>query len=458
MPPLARRTLLLACLLTSGMTYYYFALLLPNAHASRAARDLGKGYTYGCDFYCVWLTSHELLIHGVNPYTVDMSRKIQKGLYGRTIDPQRRGDPLQNFGIYPYPLYVDFLAAPLGLLSFPMARIVGSILFPLLVGAVVLLWLSAINLRLQPGMLFIAFILSFTSYPILEGLYALQLTLIVAALVAGSAAALVTRRLGWAGALLAGASAKPHLILLPALFLALWAASDLRGRKIFLLSFIGTIACLFGVSEAVLPGWSATWIHALFEYRKYNDPPLAQFILGPIGGNLVALGLIATAAILAFRTRQAGADSPQFAATLVLLLAITVPVLPSSVAVYDQILLLPAILWLVSRRDQVLDGGTALRILGYAALAAISWQWIAASGVALCSFLFPAMRNSWSILLPLRMAASVPFAIIGLCLFLTWKGKPLHDGFEGDAAAPAAGSAPNGLTSSGAELHVSDNN
>lgn len=423
MPSRSKRVVALACLLATGMGFYYFVVFLPKAHAVRASQDLDRGYDYGCDFYQIWLTSRELLLHRANPYTAEMTSRIQIGVFGRVIDPQRPGDPRLYLASFPYPLYTDLLVAPLALLSFPMVQIMGSVLSPALVVVSIFLWLRVLDLRLQPSGLVALFVLTLTSYPILQGIYALQVTLVVAALLAGSVAALVKGHLGWAGALLGIASVKPQLMLLPTLFLALWAASDTRGRKAFLLSFIGTITFLFVVSEAVLPGWSATWIRALFEYRQYVDPPLSQLIFGPALGNLLALSLIVTAAILIFRARQARTGSPQFATTLVFLLAITVPLIPTSIAVYDHILLVPAVLWLILRKDQILHGGKGLRILGYLVSAAISWQWIAATGVGLCCLLFPDIGNTAWMLLPLRTAPSVPFIVIALCLLLNWKTR-----------------------------------
>jgi hypothetical protein len=252
-------------------------------------------------------------------------------------------------------------------------------------------------------------------------MYALQPTLLVAALLAGSVNALVKGHLVSSGILLGIASVKPQLIFLPTLFLMLWAVSDLRNRKAFVLSFAGTLAFLLLVSEIVLPGWLFTWAQALLEYRHYDAPPLSQYILGPIIGNVVAVILIAVVAILIFHGRRARADSAQFASTLAFLLGITVPLIPSSIAVYDQILLVPAVLWLIARNAEIRNGGRTLHVLGFIAVAAISWQWIAACVVGLCCVLFPEIRNTPWMMLPLRTAPSIPFIVVTLCLFLAWK-------------------------------------
>ena len=400
---------------------YFFTIFLAHAKTVRIDRDLDGGYAYGCDFYQIWLTSHELLFKRVNPYTAEMTTRVQMGVFGRAVDSQRPGDPRPYLARFPYPLYVDFLVAPVALVTFPAVQIVGSVVAPLLVVAGLLLWCRVFDLRLSLSNTSALCVLTLASYPILEGVYALQLTLLVAVLLALSVNALVKGRLISSGIFLGMASVKPQLIFLPAIFLVLWAVSDLRNRKAFLLSFVGTIAFLILISEAVLPGWLRTWVQTLFEYRQYNEPPLPQYIFGPMIGNLVVVILIAFASFLSFRGRQARADSTQFSSTFAFLMGITVLVFPSSIAVYDQILLVPAVLWLIVRRAEIWNGAKTLRALGFIASAAISWPWIAACVMGLCCALFPGIRNTPWTMLPLRTAPSIPFIVIVLCLFLDWK-------------------------------------
>jgi hypothetical protein len=415
--------LALACLLALGTSGYFFGIFLAKAQAVRISRDLDGGYAYGCDFYQIWLTSHDLLFQRADPYSAETITRVQMGVFGRAVDSRRPGDPRPYLARFPYPLYVDFLFAPVALISFRTVQIIGSVVAPFLVVAALLLWRRVLNLSLSSSATVALSVLTLTSYPILQGMYALQLTLVVAVLLAGSANALASGHLVSPGIFLAMASVKPQLMLLPALFLVLWAFSDLRNRKAFLLSFAGTIAFLLLISEAILPGWLRIWVSALFEYRHYDEPPLSQYIFGPVIGNVVAVMLIAVAAILIFRGRRARADSTQFASTFAFLLAITVPLIPSSIAVYDQILLVPAVLWLITRHAEIWNSRRALRALGFIASATISWQWIAACVVGLCCVLFPQIRNTPWMMLPLRTAPSIPFITVALCLFLNWKSQ-----------------------------------
>jgi hypothetical protein len=416
----SRKFALLSCLLATGMGYYYFTMFLPYGQAKLETANLNNGYRYGCDLYPLWLTSHQLLQPGENPYTAETTKQIQVALYGRPLS--RPGDPPFNYRAFAYPIYADFLTLPLAPLSFPMVQAIGAILFPLSVICSCWLWLRFLNLSLAPADLLTFLALTLFSYPVLEGLYALQPSLIVSLLLATAASAMARNRLVLAGVLLGIASIKPHLIVIPVLWLVMWAGADLDRRRGFLFSLLATLIVLFSASQLLLPGWLPSWIHSMTDYRQYTDPPLAQFAFGTILGNIFAVGLLSLAALLAFRARKADSTSFQFALTFCYLLAVTVLVFPSSVAVYDHILLLPAIVTLLSRRTIVFSGTVPLRALGVATAAAFSWQWFASAGMTLYSLLSIKLSSHW-MTLPVRMAASFPFAVVALWLFLLWKGN-----------------------------------
>jgi hypothetical protein len=84
------------------MIYYHQGLFMPRVVAVRTAAGLGNGYSFGNDFYQVWLTSREWLRSGRDPYNAEMTRKIQTGLYGRPLDPNRPTDPVDR-RVFPYP-------------------------------------------------------------------------------------------------------------------------------------------------------------------------------------------------------------------------------------------------------------------------------------------------------------------------------------------------------------------
>ena len=438
MQPLSKRAVALVSLLALGMACYYFSIFVPRANLNLETASLGLGYHFGGDLYPLWLTSGQILHKRTNPYTVQTTRQIQTGLYGRALDANRPGDPPVNYRAFAYPLYADFVVIPFASLPFPIVRAFASLCFPIILIGGCWLWSRFLNFRIHPQRLACLFLLTLTSYPALEGLYALQPTVIITALLAGSATALVRGRLALAGALLALASVKPQLVIIVALWLLWWSASDFARRRNFAISFAATLSLLMLIANLVIPGATVCWIHSLSDYRHYTDPALPQFVLGKVAGNFFCILLACFAIALSARARKSASDSPQFAATFAILLAITVLTVPSSLAVYEHLLLFPAILWLLPRKDQFLQHGAALRIIGYLSVAALFWQWIAASGLVLWSVMSPQVKNTTWSLLPLRTAAAIPFEVVALGLLLMWKPK------KAEISMPARSVTPSG--------------
>jgi hypothetical protein len=416
-PTLALATCLLIAL---GTGYYFFGLLIPASRAASVARGLAGGYGFGNDLYPVWLTSRELP-HGIEPYGPTTERRVEIGLYGRPLDRSKPADAAINYRGFSYPIYTDILAAPLAALSFHGVQIALSILLPLLTAVGVACWYYALSLEISPVWLGCAILLTLGNCPVLEGIYALQPTLVVAALIAGAMAALRSERLVLAGILLALGSIKPHLILLLMLWLLVWTLSDWRQRRNLIISFAACMGILLLASQFVLPGWWWSWWHNLPVYRQYTPPPLAELVLGRVLGRLLALAMLGLAALAAVRWRRATADSPNFQLMSGFVLLVTVIVLSSAIAVYDQILLLPALLWLYSHREGILRANRPVRVVTLLMLAALFWPWITATTITIASPLLSWVRSSRAILLPLITAASFPFAVLSLMVFFVSK-------------------------------------
>jgi len=418
---LRRRTnsaLMLALLLALGASYYYFDLLLPQARARNAEIGMAGGYAYGGDFYPIWLTARELLRHGRDPYTQQMTEEIQIGLFGRTMDSRRKSDPPANFRAFVYPLYTDLLAAPLVLLGFDGARLVLGLLLPFLTAGSLLLWLNAFDLPVRRSTLAIIIVLALVSYPVLEGLYAQQVGLFVGVALAAALAALARGRNLFAGMLLAVACVKPQLVWLLALWLLLWALSGWKSRKAFALSFMFTLAALFLASQIILPGWFVAWCRSITEYPTYTLPPLTQLVLGRFMGDAAGLAMLALAGAIGWSARRQEPASPEFSLAVSFVLAVTIILSPTGGAVYDQVILIPAIFWLGARRTAILEASLPVRVEWFAAVIVISWQWFAAGAVALASVFFPVWARRPAVLVfPTRMAAPLPFVILALLSF-----------------------------------------
>jgi hypothetical protein len=431
-----RPVVIFSLLILLVSTYFFFGIFIPGLRPGYVATNRAGGYGFGNDFYPIWVAGGEFFNHR-DPYAPELTARIETGLYGRPLDRSTPVDAAVNYRAFSYPVYTIFIFAPFVPLSFPTVQIVLAILLPCVAALTVVLWLRALDSDLTPTGTVVAVCLALASYPALEGVYSGQPGLISAAIIAGTLALLVTERFVLAGILLPWASVKPQLVLLLAVWLLLWTFSGWSQRKKFFFSFSATGVAMLAVCFWVTPHWIRGWMHALHEYRQLSPAPLAQFVLGRYPGIALSLALLVLALALCWHERRQSANSEGFALATTLLLAVTVLILPSTIAIYDQFLLLPGVLWLYTYRVRILRGSRALRLLAVITLAAVSWQWIAASLLVVLHWISPtATRTSASLLLPYRTAASVPFAIVALIAFLALQ-RPRDQGRPSSTARSA---------------------
>jgi hypothetical protein len=219
----ANLALALSLLGAAAMVYYHQELLIPRALAVRAANNLNAGYSFGNDLYEIWLTSRDRLERRRDPYSDEVTREIQIGLYGRPLDPHLSGDP-KDRRAFPNPAFTDLLFLPAAELSFPAARTLFLFLLAASAAASVWLWMQVLHCRPGRRISTIVFLLVLTSYPVLEGLYALQIGLLVLFLFAASIFALQRGLLLLSGILMALTTIKPQITVLAILFLLIWSA------------------------------------------------------------------------------------------------------------------------------------------------------------------------------------------------------------------------------------------
>lgn len=406
--------------MAAAMLYYHQGLFMPHARRLNAHKDLAGGYSFGNDFYQIWLTARECLQRRSDPYTEKVTQEIQVGLYGRVLDPHNPSDPKDRRS-FPYPAFVDLLIWPASRLPFPAARIlVLCILLPLS-AATLLLWMK--TLGWFPPWQWTVFVLalSLTSYPVLEGLYAGQVGLLVGFLLAASILALCRDKLLLSGTLIALGTIKPQMSVLVIMYLVCWSLGDLRVRKRFLVGLIATLSALVISALIVWPNWIQSWIHILRMYRGYNPPPLLSQVVGELFGPslqqplylLSSVLLLGGAVWLAWRTRHAAAGSLDFWLTLTLLMAITTVVILSGQAVYDHILLLPGILLLASRRREWSADRVSRFLLTIGAVV-LFWPWLAACGLLLIRPMLShdLFFSKTVFLLPLYFAVGLPFVVL----------------------------------------------
>src|SRR5215831_16232866 len=392
-PPSSRRFAALAfglALLGAGsMAYYHLGLFVARAAQVRAAKDLAGGYSFGNDFYQIWLSSRDWRLEHRDPYSDEMTRRIQIGLYGRPLDPHRLTDPLDRRG-FPYPAFANLLFWPTA--EFPFAAVC-IVVFVILVGLTfATTWLWMLAMGWDPGWFWslAVTVLFVCSYPILEGLYAGQVGLLVDFLLAASLLALQRGRLLLSGVLMALTTIKPQVTVLSVLYLAIWCCHEWPKRRAFLMGFVATGTWLVGGALVVWPRWIQTWMQVVVQYHGYTPPPLIVEVLHNLVGSRLAgpaalvltVAMVASAAVLAWLNRGAEWGSVEFWFTLSLLFAITtIGILPGQ-AVYDHGILLPGVFLLLSRWRE-LATNWVLRAILLIGVCILVWPWIAAAGILL---------------------------------------------------------------------------
>jgi len=380
----------LAAVAAASMWFYVIDILRARQIAEAEAKQIPRGNL--SDLYPRWLGARELLLHHRNPYSREVALEIQEGYYGRRLDAARLNDPKDQQG-FAYPVYVVFLLAPLVGIPFPELLIIFYWSLVVLTAASVWLWLRTLRWQFPLIAVVACMVLTLGSFPAVQGIKLQQLSLLVAALLAGSAACVASGFLFCGGALLALATIKPQLAWPLVVWLLLWTAGDWRGRMRLVLGFGLTMILLLGGAEIVLPGWWRMFAEAIGQYRHYTQSQsvlevilnqmlgsAASGIVGRVGGQILgAIAILACIPVL-WKLRGQAADASGFSCATALVLALSVLVVPMY-APYNQVLLLPAILLLVRERAMFLSRSRVWRVAYQLGALAVGWQWVASVGL-----------------------------------------------------------------------------
>jgi len=347
----------LLCLLSS----WYFALTIAPAGLGSSAPTVQQGLLPG------WLGCRAIL-RSRNPYRNEVTSQAEVLVYGKRLSPGSQ----QNEHRFAYPVFFVFLFFPMALLPLDVAQ------FVMLVGCAVLSALSPRwwSVGLKSGHLdwLSCTLLTFAAYPVVLGLQLRQPTLLIAALLALATFCLRSGKLGWAGILGGLSASKPHLAFAVLLPLSIWSFASWGTRKKFLLSLGATLLALFTASEVLVSGWVWDWLGTLRAYTHYAGarPLLAEVLHGHF---VLAAAVLLLAAILWSSFQFCDSD---------LLFAISFSVAAFQLLfpfqIYNEVLLLPAVLWSAANaariraRGQlpVLLFGCAWTVLGSGSAAAVT--------------------------------------------------------------------------------------
>jgi hypothetical protein len=237
------------------------------------------------------------------------------------------------------------------------------------------------------------------SLTVVQGLKLQQMTLLVVALLAVAMALLASDRPIAAGMVLALTTIKPQLVWLLLLSLMIWTLADWRRRYHWAASFLLTMAILCVASEWYLPHWISRFVEAMGRYLKYTDAVSILDLTVPAPwGWISRVFFVAATVHIAWKNRRLAEDTPAFAATVSLALAVTVIVIPSH-ALYNQVMLLPAVLMLLRERQAIWNRNRMSRVLLSLAAFLLSWHWFASIVLACLSFVLPLelVERAWTI-------------------------------------------------------------
>jgi hypothetical protein len=413
------KLLLLSILCALCMWTYFYRVLIAHQVRDSTARGTPRGNL--SDLYPRWLGSRELLLHGRDPYTPEFTREIQAGYYGRPLDPDAPGERNYQQGFY-YPAYVAFCLAPTIHLPFETVR---KGFFWVLLGltlTTVPLWPFVLRWSVPVWVYVSLVVFTIGSLPFIEGIMLQQITLFVVPLLIAALALLASGHPMPAGVLLAFATIKPQLVWLLLLWLMIWTLADWRRRCRWAVSFLLTMVILFAASEWYLPHWIPRFLQAIREYHNFTgEMSVMDEMIGAVWGRALEVSALAILIGICWKERRVAANTEAFALTLSLVLAITVLVVPSY-GLYNQVLLIPALLIMLRDRRTIWRRNIANRIVSMITIALIGWPWISGFALAGLSFILPreTVERAWAV--PLWTALQIPLAVSALMLVHYYQG------------------------------------
>jgi hypothetical protein len=392
-----------ACLLICFGVWRWAERILIPANTS-AAQANGIPIGNNSDLYPRWLGARELLLYHRDPYSPEVTRDIQRGFYGRELDLRNPNDP-RDQAAFAYPVFVVFFVAPFLKIPFVTVQVILGWLLLFGIAATVPAWMYAVGLRTKSLWVLSFMVLAIGTYPSVLEFHMQNLAAMVAVFLAFSAAAAARNWFSLSGFLLAFATIKPQFSALFVICFLVWVAGLWPQRKRLVLSFAVTLSVLVIAGEIILPNWISKFFGAIQAYRSYtNDPSILQFAFGATFSWVAVITLCSALVVVAARYKKCSAGSTEFGWLLASAATVTLAILP--VSVYNQVLLVPALLvvWLQINEAS----GLLPRALAKASFACLAWQWITAPMLAICAFWFAPERLRSLARLPLLTLIALP--------------------------------------------------
>ncbi len=405
--------LLIAVIGTTSMWMYASRVLIPYQKRDAGAHERPRGNL--SDLYPRWLGARELILRGRDPYGAEVTREIQIGYYGRALDPSRPGEPIDEMR-FAYPVYVVFVLAPT--IDLPFSTVQRSFYWVLLflICGTTILWIRVLRWEASFLVCLSLVVLTLGTPAVMQGLKLQQMSLLVAGFVALGIACLVRGFYVPAGIVLALSTIKPQLVVLLLFYLAVWCVADWRRRYRLAISFLATMSVLVAASEWYLPYWIPEFWRAIHEYQRYTGAQsvMAAFVGSPWSRILEFLALAAMIGIC-WRERRRPANNSIFAPTVGLILATTVLVIPT-VANYNQVFLIPALLVVARDWRAMWERSLTNRFFVACTAGLIVWPWIASVALVALSYILPQQKVEQGWAIPFWTAIQIPIAVTALML------------------------------------------
>jgi len=404
---------LLLSLFATGISWIYVTTVVaPWEHYVNVERGTMKSQMG--DLYPSWYGTRELLYRGRNPYGQGVSDEIQLAFYGRVLHQNydQAGITVVDEQRFAYPVYVVFLMAPVVRLDFSQLQAWAPVILGILTSASVLLWLDVLRWRPPPTIVAALVLFVLASPQVVQGLGLMQLGLLVSFLLALGTWCITRNHLVAAGAILALATIKPQMVVLPLIWFLIWSLNRRTRRWTLVASFGITLAALAGMGEIILPAWPRYFLNGMLAYRHYSPTtsPLNLILGGPISAVLSAIVIVGVLA-LAWQNRHVEAVSGRFLFILASMCIAETLVMPLLTPFNQVLLLMP--LFAMLRDWSVLP-----RVWRVVFGVIVSWPWV----TSLVLLLYRPRLDSFNRtpLLPGVLALLLPFFF---ALLQAWRRK-----------------------------------
>jgi hypothetical protein len=226
----------------------------------------------GKDFLSRYVATRVFLLEGDSPYSERATREIHKMMYGRPAKAN------EDQALFVYPFYTVYIMAPFALIpDYNMARAVWMTVLEVSLVALLLISLSLCRWKIPVWTLVVLMFFIVFWYHSFRPLINGNPSVLVALIIALGFLAIRARQDGAAGFLLAYATIKPQIMVLLAVYILFWSASQKRWKLFW--GFVSSLAFLIATSFLFVPDWLIENLRQILAYSGYTLPGTPREIL-----------------------------------------------------------------------------------------------------------------------------------------------------------------------------------